>query len=138
MIAIKAIAIKKFKKNPRLEEFIFNEISVLKKINNINVIKFYDQLKTENYSYYIYEYCNEGTLDDLITKDTYLKEKQAYYFFRQILNGCKALIENNILHRDLKPANILIHNNMIKIADFGFCKKKNSLYNMNVTMVGSP
>lgn len=27
-----------------------------------------------------------------------------------------------VYHRDLKPANVLIHNNVGKIADFGFCK----------------
>ena len=28
--------------------------------------------------------------------------------------------QNNILHRDIKPTNILLNNNQIKIADFGF------------------
>ena len=32
------------------------------------------------------------------------------------------LVSLNILHRDLKPSNILIHNDLIKLADFGFCK----------------
>jgi serine/threonine-protein kinase ULK/ATG1 len=26
------------------------------------------------------------------------------------------------MHRDLKPDNILMHNGMIKLGDFGFCK----------------
>jgi len=26
------------------------------------------------------------------------------------------------MHRDIKPENILIHNGILKIADFGFCK----------------
>ena len=26
------------------------------------------------------------------------------------------------MHRDIKPENILIHNGVLKIADFGFCK----------------
>jgi serine/threonine protein kinase len=30
--------------------------------------------------------------------------------------------KENILHRDLKPSNILLHDNIVKIADFGFCK----------------
>lgn len=40
-----------------------------------------------------------------------------------MVEGCKFLYDNGIFHRDLKPANILIHNNTIKIGDFGFCKR---------------
>ena len=33
------------------------------------------------------------------------------------------LVNNNLVHRDLKPENILIHDNVFKIADFGFGKE---------------
>jgi serine/threonine protein kinase len=32
----------------------------------------------------------------------------------------KYLISKNIIHRDLKPANILLKEDKVKIADFGF------------------
>ena len=102
------------------------------------MIKFYEQVKTDNHCYYVYEYCNGGTLDDFILKKRFLNEKEALYYFRQMLNGCKALVENKIIHRDFKPANILLHNNIIKLADFGFCKRKSDIYDMNLTMAGSP
>jgi len=41
------------------------------------------------------------------------------------------------VHRDLKPSNILIHNNEIKLGDFGFCKILGNPQ-MTTTMVGSP
>lgn len=41
--------------------------------------------------------------------------------------GYKALNENKIIHRDLKPENILLHNNKIKIGDFGFARMVNDL-----------
>jgi serine/threonine protein kinase len=31
-------------------------------------------------------------------------------------------MKHNLIHRDLKPENILIHDNVFKIADFGFGK----------------
>ena len=46
----------------------------------------------------------------------------ALNYFSQILEAFKVLNKNNIMHRDLKPDNILIHDGILKLADFGFCK----------------
>lgn len=94
-------------------------------------------LRTVNNYYLIYEYCNGGTLADLLEKRRFLPETEALKIFSQILEAFKILVRENILHRDLKPTNILFHNGVLKIADFGFCKemKENS---MAKTMVGSP
>lgn len=42
------------------------------------------------------------------------------------------------MHRDIKPENILIHNNILKVADFGFCKPLQDRDSMADTMLGSP
>lgn len=42
------------------------------------------------------------------------------------------------MHRDIKPSNILIHDNVIKVADFGFCKTLLKPQDLTKTMVGSP
>lgn len=42
------------------------------------------------------------------------------------------------MHRDIKPENILIHNGVLKIADFGFCKPLQHQDGMAETMLGSP
>ena len=65
-------------------------------------------------------------------------EKQALQYFRQLINGFKVLAEHNIMHRDIKPENILIHNGVLKIADFGFCKPLEHQDGMAETMLGSP
>ena len=62
-------------------------------------------------------------------------------YIKQIVNGCSYLYDKSIFHRDLKPENILIHQNMAKIADFGFSKvieenkKDQAAHN---TSVGTP
>lgn len=48
------------------------------------------------------------------------------------------MINKNILHRDLKPGNIIFSNNVVKVADFGFCKILENPNSMTKTMVGSP
>ena len=42
------------------------------------------------------------------------------------------------MHRDIKPENILIHNGVLKVADFGFCKPLEHQDGMADTMLGSP
>jgi len=40
----------------------------------------------------------------------------------EIAKGISHLATLNIIHRDIKPANILLHQGLVKIADFGFAK----------------
>lgn len=41
-----------------------------------------------------------------------------------MLSALCLLDSHHILHRDLKPANIMLHNDLIKLGDFGFCKPR--------------
>ncbi|MDM8514941.1 DUF1566 domain-containing protein [Desulfobacterales bacterium HSG16] len=51
-----------------------------------------------------------------------LEEKTARHYFREILEGLKVLEKNNIIHRDIKPSNLFIHEQLVKIGDFGTAK----------------
>ena len=56
----------------------------------------------------------------------------------QILLGMKYLHDNNIMHRDIKLQNILLHDNIVKICDFGFSTTYKSTVEMFNTMCGTP
>ena len=49
----------------------------------------------------------------------------------------RTLVDLDIIHRDVKPENILFHNGMIKLGDFGFCRKLEK-GSTTRTRVGSP
>jgi serine/threonine protein kinase len=139
-VAIKVIQVDKFRDIPKLEEGIVNEINILSQINRDCefIVKYLDMLKTTNNFYFIYEFCNGGTLEKLLQKDGPLQERRALVYARQLLEAFKTLSRNNIMHRDLKPDNILLHNGNIKLADFGFCKPLESKNDLAQTMLGSP
>ena len=84
-------------------------------------------IKTCNNIYLVYEYCEGGTLDQQIRKYGKLPEKQALLYFKQLMNAFKSLMENKIYHRDIKPDNILLKSGHLKLADFGFCKRMQSV-----------
>lgn len=64
-------------------------------------------------------------------------EQETIDIFLQILNAFKTMVENKIIHRDFKLPNILLHNGVVKVADFGF-SKITSEFETNKSMLGSP
>jgi len=59
-------------------------------------------------------------------------------YFKDLMKAFQILIKFNIMHRDIKPSNILLHNGVIKLADFGFCKPLKDARDLSQTMLGSP
>ena len=115
-------------------KYIESEIDLMKSLDCDNILKLYEVIRRNDKVYLILEYCNQSDLSDYIrSQDNALNNK----FIYQIINALKYLFKKNIVHRDIKPQNILIHDNTIKICDFGFAKtfKDNDLIN---TFCGSP
>ena len=136
-------AIKVFRK--KFYEFYLNEVSVLSKLNNNNIIKLYefgqgfiipilfDNLNDDDSTdkqivyYQVLEFAENGELKDYVNgTDSRIPEKISAKIFVKIVNTVKYLHENNIAHCDKKPENILLGKNYcIKISDFGFSQEFN-------------
>lgn len=48
-----------------------------------------------------------------------LSVSEAFKYMRHILKGFMELIKKGILHGNLSPQNILLHNGLMRLADFG-------------------
>ena len=81
LYAIKVIKLEKFKSVPQLHQFTLNEIQTLTKMNNPNIITFIEMLRTSNNIYLVYEFCDGGTLEDIIKQKKILQEKEAIHVF---------------------------------------------------------
>ncbi len=149
-------AIKKIdtKKLTRIEnEYVKNEVLIMTKVKHDYIVKLIEIINENNNIYLVLEYCNSGTVKDMMNyfkgykKD---KERILIYYLEQVVNAMIFLSNNKILHRDLKPQNILInsvsskHMNYdeyklftLKICDFGFSKITQK-EKMNNTICGSP
>lgn len=123
-VAIKIMDDKQIRSQPKVLELLKTEIHVLKTIKNPNVVKLYDSFQENGRYYLILEYCNSGDLENYMKKqpNRCISEAEALGFFKQLLNGFKALHEIKAMHRDFKLANVLIHDGVLKIADLGFSK----------------
>lgn len=123
----------KDRENINNEIFIMN---IMKDNDHPNIIKCYDTIQTNKYTYIVMELCNNGDLVSIMTKP--IDENLVKSYFIQLIDGLKFLKQLKIIHRDLKPSNILLTNNKktIKIADFGFAKINEQLF--KDSMCGSP
>lgn len=131
-------------------------------IKSPHVIGFVELIITKNNYYCITEYANGGSLQGLLNLYKRFPELVARKILKQIIAGCKAMYDVQVMHRDLKLDNILIHfpdrdsfvkitdeelksidlikeNFVIKIADLGFAREiEDEKKKRRYTYVGSP
>ena len=136
--AVRAMkAIKKDTKNKEYNELeIINEINILMKMDHPNIVKIFEFYNSPTHFYLITEYCEGGSLFDLINKNKPFTEIQASYIMHQLFSVVNYCHKMKIIHRDLKPENILVNKNengfiKIKICDFGtsLCFKRGEIQN---------
>lgn len=119
---------KKYIKENNLAEQIENEISIMKKIDHRNIVKFQETFEFKNQynqinKVIIMEYCENGDLCSYILKHGFESDSQKMKITLGFLNGIKYLHDNNISHGDIKLENILLDSEFnAKLADFGFSK----------------
>ena len=123
--AVKVLDDNQIKSQPKVLELLQSEIRILKTIDNVNVVKLYDNFVEKGRYYLIMEYCNNSDLEHYVKgkPNKCISEAEALGFFKQLLNGFKALHEIKAMHRDFKLANVLINDGVLKIADLGFSKQ---------------
>ena len=70
--------------------------------------------------YYVMEYLEHGSLEDLLRREGRLGVEQAVDLFRDVAVGLLHAHGKGVLHCDLKPANVLLdQDSQPRLADFG-------------------
>ena len=109
--------------NANLIEEMKEEISILKKLNHDNIVKFYGYSETNNQLLIKMEYIKYGTLSKWMKGKQKIKEEEASVILSKVLSAVEYMHSMHICHRDLKPENIMFSEendlSSIKIIDFG-------------------
>lgn len=95
---------------------ICREISILRDVDNPNVVKCHDMYDHAGEIQVLLEHMEGGSLEGTHITDELKLSDLAF----QILSGLYYLHRRRIVHRDIKPSNLLINSKrQVKIADFG-------------------
>ena len=134
-VAIKILEKSRITDKEELER-IEKEIKYLKLFNHPNIIQIYEVIEDEKNFYIVMEFVPCGELFNYIVKKERLKEKEASFFYSQIIHGLSEINKKKICHRDIKPENLLLdEKKIIKIIDFGL---SNEYIDILDTQCGSP
>ncbi|KAJ2854282.1 Protein kinase of the Mitotic Exit Network, partial [Coemansia erecta] len=134
VVAIKQIRKEGFSSYDEIEA-ARKEIDMLRDLNHPNIVKYIGYEQTDDELDIILEYCEGGSLQNILRKFNKFPENLVGVYVAQILDGLSYLHSNAILHRDIKPGNILLlKEGVVKLADFGVARVQNGMD----TVVGSP
>lgn len=102
---------------------IRDEMKVMKMMHHPNIVQ-YDSIEVHRHKVLMFmEYCQGGSLADLLEHGRIEDEKVIKVYTYQMLRGLAYLHGKNVVHRDVKPDNVLLdHFGNIKFVDFGAAK----------------
>ncbi|XP_067122793.1 testis-specific serine/threonine-protein kinase 4-like [Centruroides vittatus] len=117
-IAVKILKKKNFSNTN--DQFLRNEIEIIKLLYHKNIIKFLKCIETNKTVYIFMEFAQDCDLHTYVKKYRYIDEENACRWFHHLVEGVEYCHSKNIAHRDLKCQNLLIcKNKVLKISDFG-------------------
>ncbi|EAU85791.2 STE/STE11/cdc15 protein kinase [Coprinopsis cinerea okayama7 len=134
-VAVKEIQLSNIPKGELPE--IMSEIDLLKNLNHENIVKYKGFVKTREFLYIILEFCENGSLHNIIKKFGKFPENLVAVYISQVLEGLVYLHDQGVIHRDIKGANILTNKDgTVKLADFGVAARTGGV--VDGAVVGSP
>lgn len=104
-----------------------------------NVLPIIDADEYDGQIVIVSEYAPDGSLADLLKKQSRLSVEKAIEMIDGILAGLEYLHSRNIVHRDLKPDNVLLQGETPRLADFGISRVlRTTMTSASVNLAGTP
>lgn len=119
------------------------EVQSTAQLTHPNTIEIFDYGRTDDGTlYYVMEYLNGSSLEELVRLEGPLPARRAVSLIRQV---CSALVEahsQNLVHRDIKPSNVIVCQrggiaDVAKLLDFGLVRNVTTMAGANLTLDGN-
>lgn len=110
----------------KLRKKFNEEAQAVFQMKHDNIVRVLDIFEENGTAYYVMEYIDGRSLNDIVKQHGMVPEAEAVGYIRQIADALKYVHTKNRLHLDVKPGNILVDNNGKAILiDFGASKHYN-------------
>lgn len=120
------VALKVLPKRDLSTRFFLRELRLLASLQHANIVSVQTIAYTAKERYLVMDYCEGGTLRDLIMQRIHLSLGQRLQIIMDVLNGLDYAHQHQIVHCDLKPENILLthtpKSGLARITDFGIAR----------------
>lgn len=122
----------------RLKEKFIDEAVALSQMNHPNIVKVMDVFEENGTAYYVMDYIEGHSLDEIVKMHGALSESATLGFIGKIANALEYIHKLNRLHLDIKPGNIMINiAGQAILIDFGVSKQYDSVDGENTsTLMG--
>jgi len=137
-VAIKTI-LPELQGDAAVVQLFLQECQVIQAMNHPNVVRIFEVGKTEYLYYYVMDFLEGETLQDMMHKEKKLDIDQVVAIGAQVARALQHIHSNGLIHRDIKPSNIFItKTGVAKIIDFGIAKLLSAKTDYTYGSVGSP
>src|SRR5690349_1235625 len=103
-----------------MRERSLREARAIARLNNINVVRVFDVLRTDADPWIVMEYVPSRSLQDVLAADGPFPPVRAAEMGLGVLNALRAAHRAGVVHRDVKPGNVLIgEDGRVVLTDFG-------------------
>jgi tRNA A-37 threonylcarbamoyl transferase component Bud32 len=119
------------------------EVQAVTGLTHANTVRVYDYGRTEDGSfYYVMEYLDGPTLEQLVREAGPLPPGRVMYLLRQVCGALGEAHGAGLIHRDLKPANVIVaalggQRDVAKLLDFGLVQDLSADADDRLTRTGT-
>lgn len=140
-VAVKVLLARVATQEKSKKKFL-QEMELLSSLRHPNIVSFFDQGSVGGAFYFVMEFCDAGSLADLIKRrGGKVPLDEAKPIMLQALDGLAFAHARGVVHRDLKPGNILLVGRKVdrkaKVSDFGLAKSFEQAGLSGLTLTGT-
>lgn len=122
----------------KLKAKFIEEARAVSKLEHPGIVNVYDVFEENGTAYYVMDYIDGPSLNDLVKDSKRLPEKQVVKYIKQVAEALEYVHKQKRLHLDVKPANIMLANEGQRavLIDFGASKQYTEKGGNTSTLVG--